>query len=317
MLRPRVALMLVLFAFLGMVNHGYQGQLNWRLGLVILVMASWYVHATTVNDISDEKIDKINLPQAKGRPLVTKQATINELWQLNMLAGLLSLALAFWLGPINALLVLVGLFLNYTYSLPPLRLSYRGYIAPLLLPLGYVTLPYLIGSQVEGSNPLQSFDLVWLGMYLGFTGRIILKDLRDVVGDRRYGKRTFIVMHGKAATCIVSAVFWLASNLVLLSIIPANWTFLLSFELLFIWIFVCLFQINKTRQFDYEQVHIGLLAKAANGLVILLSALLLVKNGNANLNQQISVVIFLSIFISMPIINGLYKPSQLVLGYKG
>lgn len=42
-------------------------------------------------------------------------------------------------------------------------------------------------------------------LYLGFIGRILLKDFRDVRGDALFGKRTFLVRHGRRATCAVSA----------------------------------------------------------------------------------------------------------------
>ena len=34
------------------------------------------------------------------------------------------------------------------------------------------------------------------GLYVGFIGRILLKDFRDVRGDALFGKRTFLVRHG-------------------------------------------------------------------------------------------------------------------------
>jgi 4-hydroxybenzoate polyprenyltransferase len=45
---------------------------------------------------------------------------------------------------------------------------------------------------------------------VGFIGRIVLKDFRDVRGDVLFGKRTFLVRHGRVPTCRLSAVTWLA-----------------------------------------------------------------------------------------------------------
>ena len=51
-------------------------------------------------------------------------------------------------------------------------------------------------------------DLLLLaGLYAGFIGRIVLKDFRDVRGDALFGKRTFLVRHGRRATCRLSATF--------------------------------------------------------------------------------------------------------------
>ena len=55
------------------------------------------------------------------------------------------------------------------------------------------------------------------GLYLGFMGRLVLKDFRDVHGDRLYGKRTLLVRHGRTITCTFSAAFWTAGGLVALA----------------------------------------------------------------------------------------------------
>jgi hypothetical protein len=39
------------------------------------------------------------------------------------------------------------------------------------------------------------------GLYVGFIGRIMLKDFPDVRGDALFGERTFLVRHGWRATC--------------------------------------------------------------------------------------------------------------------
>ena len=55
---------------------------------------------------------------------------------------------------------------------------------------------------------MRAVDLLLLaGLYAGFVGRILLKDFRDVRGDALFGKRTFLVRHGRGATCTLSAIF--------------------------------------------------------------------------------------------------------------
>ena len=54
------------------------------------------------------------------------------------------------------------------------------------------------------------------GLYLGFTGRILLKDFRDVRGDALFGKRTFLVRRGRGPTCAVSACLWTAGTCLIL-----------------------------------------------------------------------------------------------------
>jgi 4-hydroxybenzoate polyprenyltransferase len=52
-------------------------------------------------------------------------------------------------------------------------------------------------------------------------GRILLKDFRDVHGDAMFGKRTFLVRHGRGVTCAVSACCWTAGTAVILAAAPA------------------------------------------------------------------------------------------------
>jgi 4-hydroxybenzoate polyprenyltransferase len=110
--------------------------------------------------------------------------------------------------PAAVIVVLAGLTLAAAYSLPPVRLAGRGAIASLTLPAGYVAVPYLLGIFAVRGTLRRADLLLLLGLYAGFIGRIVLKDFRDVRGDALFGKRTFLVRHGRAATCAVSAVCW-------------------------------------------------------------------------------------------------------------
>lgn len=71
MLRYRVAVMMWLFMLLGAAYHRVDGwPLDELLALTVALAAS-YIAATTVNDISDEEIDKVNHPSAGGVLLCT------------------------------------------------------------------------------------------------------------------------------------------------------------------------------------------------------------------------------------------------------
>jgi 1,4-dihydroxy-2-naphthoate octaprenyltransferase len=55
------------------------------------------------------------------------------------------------------------------------------------------------------------------GLYVTLIGRILLKDFRDVRGDALYGKRTFLVRHGRRWTCAFSACALVVGTVVLLA----------------------------------------------------------------------------------------------------
>lgn len=69
-----------------------------ELAALTLALGASYVAATTVNDISDEEIDKINHPAGRGRPLVHGEATPADLWRLNLLSAGVALAAGTYVG---------------------------------------------------------------------------------------------------------------------------------------------------------------------------------------------------------------------------
>ena len=178
-------------------------------GLVILFS---YMNAASINDISDQDTDKINLrtAQQKGnRPLLNKTATSRQVWwvvivsSLGVLAG--SCYVSMWLGVVGG----VMLILNAIYSLPPIRVSGRGMLAQVLLPIMYVMFPSLVAVAVADVALDNTTVLLIIGLYAMFVGRLFLKDVRDEKGDAATGKRTYLVRHGLRKTMIQSGL-WIA-----------------------------------------------------------------------------------------------------------
>jgi hypothetical protein len=81
-----------------------------------------------------------------------------------------------------------------------------------VLPAGYVAVPFLVGLFTVRRAVTLDDALLFAGLYVGFIGRILLKDFRDLRGDALFGKRTFLVRRGRRATCIASAAFWTAGG---------------------------------------------------------------------------------------------------------
>ena len=82
----------------------------------------------------------------------------------------------------------------------------------MLLPACYVAVPFLTAMLAAGRRPRAADLLVLAGLYSAFVGRIVLKDFRDVRGDALFGKRTFLVRHGRVVICRFSAAFWLVGT---------------------------------------------------------------------------------------------------------
>jgi 4-hydroxybenzoate polyprenyltransferase len=213
--RPPVFALLASYAALGLAQAG---RPNAYLPLVeiLAAVAGFLIFSVALNDLADEAVDRVNLPGDPRRPLVGGGANRAQLSTTGIVGALAALGASAALG-LHALLVVVpGLVLSAAYSLRPVRIAQRGVLAPLILPACYVAVPYLLGVDAA-RRPITGPELVVLGgLYLGFIGRIVLKDFRDVRGDTLFGKRTFLVRHGRRATCTLSMVCWCAGTVVVM-----------------------------------------------------------------------------------------------------
>jgi len=215
MARPAVLLMLCVFANTGFAQAG--GAHRLPLALTLAAVVGFLLFSVAVNDLADEAIDRVNLPADRSRPLVAGTGYRREMATIAVASGAVALAASVSLGwPVVGVLA-AGLALSAGYSVRPVRLADRGAVASMLLPACYVAVPYLVG-LLAARPSVHRADLVLLaGLYLGFIGRILLKDFRDVRGDALFGKRTFLVRHGRRPTCALSGGCWVAGSVVLLA----------------------------------------------------------------------------------------------------
>lgn len=297
MVRPPVALVLLLFAAVGMAQAGRPDSVDPLLGGVMAVVAGWFVHATVLNDRADEAIDRVNLTGARGRPLVAGLATRGQLLVLGNLAGAAALAGAAVLGWPVAVVAAVGLALNWAYSLPPLRISSRGAVASLLLPLGYVCLPYLVGSLAVGPGLDGRGVALLAGLYVTFVGRIVLKDFRDVRGDALFGKRTFLLRHGARATCRFSAACWVVGAASVVAVVPWRTAPVVAavvvgcFGLYLAGALHALSRLAAAATPTAEQVAIGAVAAMGRGMAVTLLAQLSLLNEGWPTGRAVAVLV--------------------------
>ena len=212
--RPAVVVLFGLFAATGMAEAG-GGNQTILLAKALVPVVAFLVFCVVLNDLSDEAIDRVNLPADPRRPLAAGICGRRELVIVGVTAATIAMAASTALhGPAPAVTT-AGLTLGAAYSLRPVRIADRGAVASLLLPAGYVAVPYLLGVLTVRGNVTAADLRLLAGLYAGFIGRILLKDFRDVRGDALFGKRTFLVRHGRRATCTFSAICWAAGSLTL------------------------------------------------------------------------------------------------------
>jgi 4-hydroxybenzoate polyprenyltransferase len=319
LLRYRVAVMIILFMLLGAAWHQGQTTIDRSVVLMILALASSYVGATSVNDIADKEIDEINHPGDRGRPLVTGAARSADLWMIFGASSVLAVALPLAISPAAAGIMGLSLVIGVLYSLPPLKLSYRTFLAPLTLAVAYVGIPYWAGVVVGGGR-LQIFDVpLMAALYLLFAGRIVLKDFRDREGDAAYGKPTFLLNYGKRATCLVSAGAICAGDALLVAALAERWwlwvaALLQPYVASVMLMLYRLYRVNGNRD---EQLAIGVGARMGNGLLATLLGTLVLANHGADWITQLTFSLALMAFYMFAFIDFLRHPDQAVIGYKG
>ena len=316
MLRWRVAVTLWFFLLIGAAA---QGPL--RPGIALLLAAASlsasYVVATTVNDIADRDVDRINHPRDPGRPLVSGTASERDLWRTNAIAAPLALATAAVAGGPLLALSAGSLAIGYAYSLRPIRLSYRTWLAPTILSVAYAIVPYGLGLLAAGGR-IDHVDVLLCGaIYLLFLARINLKDFRDRAGDHAYGKPTLLLAHGKPVTCAVTGIAVVAGCATLVVALGGHPGVVAIVSLFAAAILAMLSRLWRTSDPRDEQIAIGLGAKMGNGLLACTLASLVLQAQGASEGMQVLAMAFLalvygSVFLAL---NG--RPDEIEIAYKG
>lgn len=317
LLRYRVAVMLILFMLLAAAIHQAIDTHAWQLSTAAIALAFSYVSATSANDLADEKIDAINHPDSPGRPLITGQATATDMRRLFIVASSMTVLLATVISPWAAVVMLTSVLLNIVYSLPPARLSYRTFWAPMILGAAYVGVPYIL-ALVATDNGFGRADGVWLaGLYLMFVGRIILKDFRDRKGDAKYHKPTFLLRFGKGATCLFSFI-GLSVGGILLVIQSLHPLWLAVVVLGYMISIAAMLKRLWTVPIGHEeQISIGVGARMGNGLLITLLTFFVLQESRAPSTLQTTTTLSIAGLFFVSYFNFLRHPEQAVVGYKG
>ncbi len=267
--RPALVILLGMFAALGVAHAGHAED-HGALLRALLVVVGFVTFAVAVNDLSDIAVDRINLAGDLSRPLVVGTATTIEVRIVAVVGALVALVVAATIGWACAAITLAGLLLACAYSIPPLQLSRRGFVAPLLLPFGFVAVPFLAG--ILAARPsIKMSDLGLLGgLYLGFIGRILLKDFRDVRGDALLGKRTFLVRRGRVWTCRLSAALWVAGSAVLMAVAEVNMSIVLAYAAFLVAALLLLGALERSTSPRTDEALIAAIAICGRGLILAL-----------------------------------------------
>lgn len=317
MVRFKVAVMLFLFLLIGAARHDGLSRFHLSYLWAILALSAGYVSATSVNDLSDRRIDLVNHPNSPGKPLASGLATERQLVLLNVSSAGGAAAFASAIGRRELLIVLLALAMGYAYSLKPLLLSHRTFATPIVLSAFYVAVPYSLGAAIAGRGPHAGDVSLLAALLVLFFARSLLKDFRDREGDCLYEKATFLLRYGKGATCAASAAAVVAGDLLLIPALHPPLAVGLLLQLFPLGVLWALHRLWASEGLAAEQSAIGLAAKTGNGLIISVLGLLLLGWRGAPVADLVVLTSLVLAVYGIAFYVLVTRPQEVVIGYRG
>ena len=195
--------LLVPFALGQAIGLDATGHFSWVGFLLALAFtAADAVFVVMLNDFGDREVDAIKrrmFPQTSKKTIVDGVLPALTLLIAGGLAGLAALgvgAVAFFADrPLAPIAILFALAIFVAYTLPPIRLNYRGG-GELLEMLGVgIVLPWISAYLQSGRAWMPALDAI-AGLVLVSLSSAIASGLSDERSDREGGKRTVVTMLG-------------------------------------------------------------------------------------------------------------------------
>lgn len=194
----------------GIISSGVSPLSRWSFVIAGVMLAGPLVCATSqaVNDWYDRDVDAINEP---NRPIPSGRIPGRWGFYIACVWTLLSLVVAAALGQWVFVAAVLGLFLAWVYSAPPLRLKQNGWWGNSAVALCYEGLPWFTGAAVMAAS-LPDWRVIALALLysIGAHGIMTLNDFKSVEGDKRMGVASLPVQLGvdEAArfACVVMAL---------------------------------------------------------------------------------------------------------------
>jgi len=182
--------------------------------LMLSFLTALFLEASTfaLNDYVDLEIDKKN--KRVDRPLVRGDLQPNTALTVFYLLFPLGMVFSFLVNlQCFAIALVTGLFaIFYDIRMKKTKILGNLYIAYIM------AVPFLFGASVISPTIPAVVWLLALIAFLAGVGREIMKDIRDMTGDRSLGVKSLPIHIGKRNACRVAAIFYIIA--VVASFIP-------------------------------------------------------------------------------------------------
>ncbi len=204
----------------GVVSSGVSIAAHWHIALIGVVLAGPLVCAMSqaINDWYDRDVDAINEPH---RPIPSGRIPGHWGLYVAIIWTILSLLVAATLGPWVFVATVLGLFLAWAYSAPPLRLKRNGWWGNAACGFAYEGLAWVTGAAAMLGGALPPTDvLILAGLYsIGAHGIMTLNDFKSINGDRQMGIHSLPVMLGTQAAAQVASVIMAVPQVVVIALL--------------------------------------------------------------------------------------------------
>lgn len=205
----------------GIVSSGVSPLSRWSFVVAGVTLAGPLVCATSqaVNDWYDRHVDAINEP---NRPIPSGRIPGRWGFYIACIWTVLSLVVAAALGQWVFAAAILGLFLAWVYSAPPLRLKQNGWWGNSAVALCYEGLPWFTGAAVMAAS-LPDWRIIALALLysIGAHGIMTLNDFKSVDGDKRMGVASLPVQLGVDEAARLACVVMATPQIVVIALLAA------------------------------------------------------------------------------------------------
>jgi chlorophyll/bacteriochlorophyll a synthase len=194
-----------MWAFMcGVVSSGVPVLDRWQFLLAGMLLAGPLVcgNSQAINDWFDRHVDAINEP---GRPIPSGR--IPGRWGLYIAIGgtILSLIVGWAINPVVGAATVLGVFLAWIYSAPPIRAKANGWWGPGVCAAAYEGLTWFTGAAVMVGGIPDARIIAILCLYAaGAHGIMVLNDFKAVEGDRVSNVRSLPVILGERRAALLA-----------------------------------------------------------------------------------------------------------------
>jgi chlorophyll synthase len=194
-----------MWAFMcGVVSSGVPLAERWGFLVAGMLLAGPLVcgNSQAINDWFDRHVDAINEPH---RPIPSGR--IPGRWGLGIaIAGtIVSLIVGWAINPVVGAATVLGVFLAWIYSAPPIRAKANGWWGPGVCAAAYEGLTWFTGAAVMVGGVPSTQIIAVLALYAtGAHGIMVLNDFKAVEGDRVSNVRSLPVLLGERSAAVLA-----------------------------------------------------------------------------------------------------------------